>query len=138
MKFRKSVVAGVAAGTMLMGSGVAYAYVKIAGSGTSEAKVVASQGFSMLVTPAGITGLTPGAAASALPVTVKNTGPSKIQINTVVLSLSSNCGGTITVQGHNIVVPKETIVLYPANASTWQEMFAYAPAPYGLGTARGD
>jgi hypothetical protein len=43
-----------------------------------------------------------------------------------------HCGGTITLQGHKITIPKETIVLYPANASTWQELFAYAPAPYGL------
>src|SRR3954451_15780545 len=42
-----------------------------------------------------------------------------------------NCGGTITVQGQTIIVPKETMVLYPANVSTWQEMFSNAPAPYG-------
>jgi len=43
-----------------------------------------------------------------------------------------NCGGTITVQGQTIIVPKETMVLYPANVSTWQEMFSNAPAPYGV------
>ncbi|MFL5394865.1 MAG: hypothetical protein ACJ79G_18705, partial [Myxococcales bacterium] len=45
---------------------------------------------------------------------------------------NAHCGGTITVQGQTIIVPKETIVLYPANNSTWQEMFSLAPAPYGL------
>jgi hypothetical protein len=44
----------------------------------------------------------------------------------------AHCGGTITLHGHKVTIPKETIVLYPANASTWQEMFALAPAPYGL------
>src|ERR1700750_1200285 len=43
-----------------------------------------------------------------------------------------HCGGTITVQGHVIVVPKEIVVMFPANALTWQEMFAQAPLPYGL------
>ncbi|MFL5406717.1 MAG: hypothetical protein ACJ79O_12750 [Myxococcales bacterium] len=45
---------------------------------------------------------------------------------------SPKCGGTIKVQGHTIVIPKETIVLLPANALFWQELFAVAPAPYGL------
>src|SRR3954464_10555237 len=45
---------------------------------------------------------------------------------------NAHCGGTITLHGHKIVIPKETIVLYPTNATTWQEMFNLAPAPYGL------
>lgn len=40
-------------------------------------------------------------------------------------------GGNITVNGHLITVPSETIVILPANALTWQELFALAPAPYG-------
>jgi hypothetical protein len=40
-------------------------------------------------------------------------------------------GGFITVNGHLVTVPSETIVILPANALTWQEMFALAPAPYG-------
>src|SRR5512140_122751 len=40
-------------------------------------------------------------------------------------------GGFITVNGHLITVPSETIVILPANALTWQELFAQAPAPYG-------
>ena len=40
-------------------------------------------------------------------------------------------GGTITVNGHVIIVPSETIVILPASALTWQELFALAPAPYG-------
>ncbi len=45
-----------------------------------------------------------------------------------------HCGGTIKVNGHIIVVPKETVVIFPANALTWQEIFAQAPAPYGFFT----
>jgi hypothetical protein len=40
-------------------------------------------------------------------------------------------GGFIVVNGHLITVPSETIVILPANALTWQELFALAPAPYG-------
>lgn len=50
-------------------------------------------------------------------------------------TLSKNCGGTLKVNGHVVVVPKETIVILPANALSWQELFAQAPAPYGLGAA---
>ena len=45
-------------------------------------------------------------------------------------------GGSITVNGHVIIVPSETIVILPANALTWQELFAFAPAPY-TGVATG-
>jgi hypothetical protein len=47
---------------------------------------------------------------------------------------NAHCGGTILINGHLVVIPKETIVIFPANALTWQEIFAQAPAPYGLGT----
>jgi hypothetical protein len=40
-------------------------------------------------------------------------------------------GGNITINGHLITVPSETIAILPANALTWQELFAQAPAPYG-------
>src|SRR5689334_7775516 len=46
-------------------------------------------------------------------------------------------GGSITVNGHVITVPAETIVILPASALTWQELFAFAPAPYGLFAAGG-
>jgi len=48
---------------------------------------------------------------------------------------SAHCGGSLTVNGHVIVVPKELIVILPANALSWQELFAQAPAPYGLAAA---
>src|SRR4051812_40612230 len=43
-----------------------------------------------------------------------------------------HCGGTIRVNNQQIVVPKETVVEFPANALTWQEIFTQAPAPYGM------
>jgi hypothetical protein len=48
----------------------------------------------------------------------------------------AHAGGFITVNGHLITVPSETIVILPANALTWQELFAFAPAPYA-GAATG-
>lgn len=45
---------------------------------------------------------------------------------------SAHCGGTLVVNGQTVTVPRETIVIFPANALTWQEVFAQAPAPYGL------
>jgi hypothetical protein len=41
-------------------------------------------------------------------------------------------GGTAVVNGQKIIVPKNTIVEMPAAALTWQEVFAKAPAPYGV------
>jgi len=40
-------------------------------------------------------------------------------------------GGTITVQGQKIVVPRNTVVLFPATALTWAEVFQLAPKPWG-------
>jgi hypothetical protein len=40
-------------------------------------------------------------------------------------------GGHLTVNGQVITVPAETIVILPANALTWAELFTQAPGPYG-------
>jgi len=45
-------------------------------------------------------------------------------------------GGIIKVNGQVIIVPSETIVILPASAYTWQELFAFSPAPY-TGVATG-
>lgn len=45
-------------------------------------------------------------------------------------------GGKLKVNGHVVVVPDNTIVILPANALTWQELFAQSPAPY-TGVATG-
>jgi Immunoglobulin I-set domain len=39
-------------------------------------------------------------------------------------------GGTVVVNGHVVTVPANTIVILPANALTYQELFAKAPPPY--------
>src|SRR6478609_6589963 len=48
----------------------------------------------------------------------------------------AHAGGFITVNDQVITVPSETIVILPANALTWQELFATSPAPY-TGAATG-
>jgi len=40
-------------------------------------------------------------------------------------------GGTIRVNGHTVIVPRNTIMQMPAFALTYQQLFAMAPAPYG-------
>src|SRR5215470_4163323 len=40
-------------------------------------------------------------------------------------------GGTLMVNGQVVIVPANTIVIYPANALTWKELFTKAPAPWG-------
>src|SRR3954452_10864204 len=39
-------------------------------------------------------------------------------------------GGTITVNNIRMIVPRNTLLQFPATAMTWQEAFALAPAPY--------
>src|SRR5436853_3313067 len=39
-------------------------------------------------------------------------------------------GGTITVNNLRMIVPRNTLLQFPATAVTWQEAFALAPAPY--------
>jgi hypothetical protein len=43
-------------------------------------------------------------------------------------------GGTVTVNGLVIVIPRNTILQMPAFTLTWAELFGLAPKPYGLGT----
>jgi hypothetical protein len=59
-----------------------------------------------------------------------------IQEATVTSTGDAHSGGTIKVNGHVVTVPRETIVILPANALTWEELFAKAPAPY-TGVATG-
>jgi hypothetical protein len=53
-------------------------------------------------------------------------------------------GGTLTVNGKLVVVPRNTMVLLPATAMTWKELFDRAPQPYlslhqtGLALSDGD
>jgi len=40
-------------------------------------------------------------------------------------------GGTLKVNGHTVIVPRNTILQMPAFALTWAQLFSMAPAPYG-------
>jgi hypothetical protein len=42
----------------------------------------------------------------------------------------ATAGGTLKVNGHTVIVPANTIVILPATALSWQELFSQAPAPY--------
>ena len=46
------------------------------------------------------------------------------------LGSGAHQGGHLTVNGQVVTVPAETIVILPANALTWAELFTGAPAPY--------
>ena len=39
-------------------------------------------------------------------------------------------GGHLVVNGQDITIPDETVVILPANALTWAELFDQAPPPY--------
>jgi hypothetical protein len=49
---------------------------------------------------------------------------------TVTTPTNKLSGGTITVEGHLITVPANTIVQFPNTALTWAEVFLLSPAPY--------
>jgi hypothetical protein len=54
---------------------------------------------------------------------------------------TATTGGKLKVNGHVVVVPDHTIVILPANALTWKELFDQAPSPYtgvATGMALGD
>ena len=59
-----------------------------------------------------------------------------IQSATVDTPSDPHSGGTLTVDGHRVVIPRETVVILPANALTWQEMFSHAPWPWGISTTK--
>ena len=67
---------------------------------------------------AAMTMLASGAANAQLPMPVSTQFDITGQIQEATLDAAcrtnAHCGGTITIQGHKIVIPKETIVLYPA------------------------
>lgn len=43
---------------------------------------------------------------------------------------TATTGGRLKVNNHVVIVPDNTIVILPANALTWQELFSQAPPPY--------
>ena len=78
-------------------------------------------------------------AAAALPVLAGSTQfdvTGFLQSATVNNPADPHSGGTMMLNGQTIIVPAETIVILPASALTWQELFAMSPAPY-TGVATG-
>jgi len=75
-----------------------------------------------------------GPAAAQLPL---NAVGSQFDINGFIQKATLDApgdvlaGGTVTVNGHTIVVPRNTIFQMPAFAMTWQQLFSMAPPPYG-------
>ncbi len=75
-----------------------------------------------------------GTAAAQLPLSPNG---SQFDINGFIQSATLDApgdvlaGGTVTVNGHTIIVPRNTIFQMPAFALTWQQLFTMAPAPYG-------
>jgi hypothetical protein len=43
-------------------------------------------------------------------------------------------GGTLTMNNHVVVIPRNTIFQMPATNLTWAELFTQAPAPWGIGS----
>lgn len=56
-----------------------------------------------------------------------------IQSATVDTPGDVHSGGVLVLNGHRVIVPRNTVVILPANALTWQELFTHAPAPYAPG-----
>jgi len=54
----------------------------------------------------------------------------KATVDNVADNLS---GGTLTVNGHLVIVPRNLLVLLPANQLSWAQLFQQAPLPYGTG-----
>ncbi|HEX3763049.1 MAG TPA: hypothetical protein VHW23_30340, partial [Kofleriaceae bacterium] len=42
-----------------------------------------------------------------------------------------DAAGSLRVNGQIVTIPANTIVILPASALTWDELFSQAPAPYG-------
>ncbi len=59
-----------------------------------------------------------------------------IQVATLDAPGDVLAGGTVMVNGHTIIVPRNTIFQMPAFAMTWQQLFSMAPPPY-TGTQTG-
>ncbi|MFL5274693.1 MAG: PKD domain-containing protein, partial [Anaeromyxobacteraceae bacterium] len=41
-------------------------------------------------------------------------------------------GGTVTVNGIKVIIPKNTVIVMSASNVTWQELWAFSPCPWGL------
>jgi hypothetical protein len=107
-------IAGIAAAAIGAGSGVAYAFVSAAGSGSAAQSTVASQAYTLQVTVSQVTNLTPG-TAQAVTITVTNQGPAKVKVTNAVLSLPAakatvlDKNGSTTFSGSILVEDSATV-----------------------------
>jgi hypothetical protein len=74
--------------------------------------------------------ITTGAQQPSLPVSAPFDMTGFIQSATVDNPGDLFSGGTITINNIRMIVPRNTLLQFPATAMTWQEAFALAPAPY--------
>jgi hypothetical protein len=72
----------------------------------------------------------PIGAQPVLPVAAPYDMTGFIQSATVDDPADTFSGGTITINNIRMIVPRNTLLQFPATAMTWQEAFALAPAPY--------
>jgi hypothetical protein len=83
---------------------------------------------------AALTLLAAGPAQAQLPIPASSqfdlTGFIQVATLDAACAASAHCGGTMVLNGHTVIIPKETIVILPASAFTWQELFTQAPLPY--------
>ena len=73
---------------------------------------------------------TPVAALPVIPSSTQFDITGFIETATLDTAGDKHSGGVMTVNGHTIVIPRETVVILPANALTWQELFTHAPGSY--------
>ncbi len=75
----------------------------------------------------------PAAAVAVIPTPASSTQfdiTGLLQTATLDTAGDTHSGGTLTINGQLVVVPRETVVILPANALTWQELFTHAPGSY--------
>ncbi len=87
-----------------------------------------------LLIVAALIGAVPAAAQLPIPASTQFDLTGLLQEATLdpTCSAVATCGGTLKVNGHLVTVPKNIIVMLPANQLTWQELFRLAPAPFGI------
>ncbi|MEI6363040.1 MAG: hypothetical protein WCP95_12995 [Actinomycetes bacterium] len=73
---------------------------------------------------------TPVAVLPVIPSSTQFDITGLIESATVDAAADAHSGGVLTVNGSTVVIPRETIVILPANALTWQELFSHAPGGY--------
>jgi archaellin len=130
-KKRFVLIASVVA-AILVGSGVAFAYWSVTGTGTGTASTASSTSG---VTVAGTTvsGLYPGITAQAIPLTITNPNPGKVAINSVVTTIAS----VTTTAGGSTVVPGCTAANFTVTNASFTAGTEISPGSNSFPTGNG-